>query len=758
MYGQAARKKAERQRKEAEAAKRCVCGNFNSGHADKLCNSCRSAKDKPTLATSVSTAAPKASAPPPRKAGTAGPPRTREEAARSAVAKGCPQGMEAEIVEHLAEMAADLLADAAGDDVRDELLDLLSPFLEDESVSSEGIAGFCDEILRQVAAVSKGTSPDSSTAAPTGKLDVVEVDLVCRVKNLLLMYGGSPEPLLKDTTMELFRGQRYGVIGANGSGKTTLITRIAEKTITGFPQTLRLVQLRHDKLLDGVGPTTSVKEYMCKNGVGGADETDALAALVEVGFDSASQDQLVLSLSGGWQMRLALACAVAQKVDLLLLDEPTNHLDTAGVRWLVSWINKTCVGGDNGSTAMIVSHDQEFLDEVCTSIIHFSARGKLEYHPGNFATFKSQQLFGDEAKASELLETATHSSFNRMAFPAPENIGDRTVSKKGTATFQPPPVVTLQNTTFRYSEGASAVLSDVNVQVTMSSRIGIVGKNGCGKSTLLSLLAGRLQPGAAGNGSFGELWWYKGLRLAYIGQHSMTHLGDHLERTPLAYIQLRFHRGYDCESFHVVTAPGPSKKEEKRLQENGARHGKMGKNVEALVSRISSSKGEGKEKETEMLYEVKWKDLASSHNSFEKLSRLRTLGVAAMAAELDENLANAWGEHQPRPLTTREVVQHLELFGLSEDVICNRQISMLSSGQKSKLVFGGAFWTRPQLLCLDEPTNYLDIETVDQLQRAIKSFRGGAVIVTHSDSFVENVCNEVWELEDGKVAVRMLAK
>jgi len=124
-----------------------------------------------------------------------------------------------------------------------------------------------------------------------------------------------------------------------------------------------------------------------------------------------------------------------------------------------------------------------------------------------------------------------------------------------------------------------------------------------------------------------------------------------------------------------------------------------------------------------------------------------------MIAEFDEMLWDTWAGAQMRPLTTREVVQHLEPFGLSKDVICNRQISMLSSGQKSKLVFGAAFWTRPHVLCLDEPTNYLDVDTVDMLQRAIRNFRGGCAVVSHSQTFVEQACDEVWEIRDGKVTV-----
>jgi len=57
------------------------------------------------------------------------------------------------------------------------------------------------------------------------------------------------------------------------------------------------------------------------------------------------------------------------------------------------------------------------------------------------------------------------------------------------------------------------------------------------------------------------------------------------------------------------------------------------------------------------------------------------------------------------------------------------------------------------IVCLDEPTNYLDAESVELLQRAIRHFRGGCAVVTHSEKFVEEVCNEVWEVSCGKIKV-----
>jgi len=95
--------------------------------------------------------------------------------------------------------------------------------------------------------------------------------------------------------------------------------------------------------------------------------------------------------------------------------------------------------------------------------------------------------------------------------------------------------------------------------------------------------------------------WHKGLRLAYVAQHSMVHLGDYLSNTPLEYLQMRFRRGYDIEAPRAQAAKLLTRKEEEHLRMLGLKHGKKGKPVEALLSRLEM--GEGSEKEC--LYEVK---------------------------------------------------------------------------------------------------------------------------------------------------------
>lgn len=447
-------------------------------------------------------------------------------------------------------------------------------------------------------------------------------------------------------------------------------------------------------------------------------------------------------------MRLALAVAVAQKANLLLLDEPTNHLDTDAVAWLSNFINKTSSAGGTSETCLIVSHAPDFLNNVCTDIIHFTHDGKLTYHEGNFEAFKKKELQGDELKAKALLEVpdecAVAALLNdsapealRMAFPNPEKIAGATY------TGMPNPVVlALTRATFKHDGADRPVLNEISVEVTLTSRLAITGKNGSGKSTLLEMLAGKLKSNV---NAFGEEYWkHDNLRSVFIAQHVDTQLKEFEGCTPLEYIQLRFRKGYDEATCEIVT-PRQTKGHVARIRQLAQRHGKRGKEIEALLSRYFNG--------TDCLYEVKWKDLPPTENTFEKKSRLQCLGVGEMADLLDARLEVAWAGSDQRPLTTREISQHLQEFGLTEDIVKNRTISMLSSGQKSKLMLGASFWTRPHLVFMDEPTNYLDVETVEALQRALKAYRGGFVIVSHSEKFIEDVCDEFWLVENGQVKV-----
>jgi len=141
--------------------------------------------------------------------------------------------------------------------------------------------------------------------------------------------------------------------------------------------------------------------------------------------------------------------------------------------------------------------------------------------------------------------------------------------------------------------------------------------------------------------------------------------------------------------------------------------------------------------------------LGPADNSFEKLLRFRFLGREYLLDEFDDRRDEAWSEIGERPQEQNQVSRHLLDFWLNEDTF-DQRIEMVSSGQRSKLLLAASFWTRPHLVCMDEPTNSVDEES---LKNVLRVFRGSGTIVSHHQKFVDEVCDTVWEVSDRQVTV-----
>lgn len=88
-------------------------------------------------------------------------------------------------------------------------------------------------------------------------------------------------------------------------------------------------------------------------------------------------------------------------------------------------------------------------------------------------------------------------------------------------------------------------------------------------------------------------------------------------------------------------------------------------------------------------------------------------------------------------------------YSLDAEFVSHNSMRGLSGGQKVKVVLGAATWRRPHIICLDEPTNYLDRESLAALISALKNFEGGVLIITHNREFSESICTEVWAMREG---------
>ena len=539
-----------------------------------------------------------------------------------------------------------------------------------------------------------------------------------------LAYGA--KILLNQTHLRLKRGQRYGLCGPNGSGKSTLMRAINNEQVEGFPKQseVKTVFVEHD--LDSADTEMTTIEWTMKKlqeaGVQ-TSQADVEARLNEFGFTPAMVSGEISALSGGWKMKLALCRAVFEKPDILLLDEPTNHLDVKNVKWLEEYlINSPC-------TSIIVSHDSSFLDNVCQHIIHYE-RFKLKRYRGNLAEFVKRVPSAKsyyELGASEM----------EFTFPEPGFLeGVKTKAKA---------ILRATKMSFQYPGTSKPQISDITFQCSLGSRIAVIGPNGAGKSTLINVLTGELIP------TQGEIYQHENIRIAYIKQHAFAHIDNHLDKTPSEYIQWRFQTGEDRETMdraNKIITEDDEKAMDKIFKIEGTQRRVIGINSRRKFKNSYEYECSFALGENVGMKNERWTPMMSADNAWLPRSELLA-SHQKMVAEVDMKEALASGQF--RPLVRKEIESHCANFGLDAELVSHSRMRGLSGGQRVKTVLAACSWQRPHLIVLDEPTNYLDRDSLGALSKALKKFEGGVIIITHSAEFTKDLTEEVWAVMDGKM-------
>ncbi|MBK7862177.1 MAG: ABC-F family ATP-binding cassette domain-containing protein [Archangiaceae bacterium] len=395
-----------------------------------------------------------------------------------------------------------------------------------------------------------------------------------RLDNIAAQFG--KQILFVGASAAIRKGEKVGLIGPNGAGKSTLFRYLMREelpdegavavdrgvTVGYFRQDVGEMQGKPviAETMNGAGPVSEVAQELkqLEHDLADPDKADQMEKLVErfgevqarfdalggyalegrareilagLGFSESMVEGDVGALSGGWKMRVALARILLMKPDAMLLDEPSNHLDLESLIWLEGFLK------NYEGALLMTSHDREFMNRVCTSIIEIDG-GELITYSGNYDFYdqqkamamKQQQAAYERQQAMLAKEIAFIEHFKARASHAAQ-VQSRVKKldkidkleaprrvEKVAFEFKPAPrsgedVVKLMKV--RKAYGPKVIYDNFDFLVRRRERWCVLGVNGAGKSTLLKLAAGASQPDS------GTVTIGGSVKLGYFAQHAM---------------------------------------------------------------------------------------------------------------------------------------------------------------------------------------------------------------------------------------------
>lgn len=509
---------------------------------------------------------------------------------------------------------------------------------------------------------------------------------IATLTNIAKSFGH--KTLFEKLNLNVYRGQRIGLVGANGCGKTTLLrillgdvtpddgaasigrgvrvgyleqhptfdhdSTVMDESEQAFADlhvlSHRLRDLEHEMAhfkgeeLERILGRYELAQHEFEAAGGYAWRHRLEATLLGVGLAPDTWQQQVSTLSGGQRSRLALAKLLIGEPDILLLDEPTNHLDLAAIEWLEDYLTRFT------GAVVLISHDRYLLDRLATRIawVH---HGRLDAFVGNYTAFIAQR---------EIMELTQQRQYERQReqiektqefirrFSAGQRAREAKGREKRLTRFLASDALVQQvqdqkqiHLSFSTDQRAGdRVLSvrdltkqydarmlwdGINFDIVRGERIGIIGPNGSGKTTLLEALIGRR------DADRGAIRWGANVSIGYYDQN-LDDLDE--ESTPVQEVMA----GRDC----------------------------------------------------------------SEQEARDMLGQLLFTGEAADAP-----------------------------------------ISVLSGGERARVRLAQLLMDKPNILVMDEPTNHLDIASCEALESTLRSFPGTILCVSHDRYFLNRIASRL---------------
>lgn len=389
------------------------------------------------------------------------------------------------------------------------------------------------------------------------------------VENLNKSFGG--RDLLKQVSFTVSSGEKVGVVGPNGAGKTTLLRMIADRepvtsgvisvsdgdlsylqqesdvsldsslydemwtALPELDQLRKRIEELEDLLLleegDAESQTTELDRSHDRFKLLGGNSVDSSISRVTTGLGFTQEDlkKPCGDFSGGWRMRISLAKILIRRDANILLDEPTNHLDRASKEWLATELS------EYPGAILMVTHDGDFLESVCTRILDVGLSAITSYQ-GTYSHFleakadrqaqldaladrQEREIARQEQFITRFRSKATKARQVQSRIKALERMQrvERMVDAK-TTHFQIKSTgrveqIVLSAESVSHDWDDLPVLLDVSLEVERGQKVALVGHNGGGKSTFLRILAGEVDPRE------GDINWSERSRRGYYAQH-----------------------------------------------------------------------------------------------------------------------------------------------------------------------------------------------------------------------------------------------
>jgi len=435
-----------------------------------------------------------------------------------------------------------------------------------------------------------------SPRSVTGVLASYRLSRDIKIEQVTISLHGAV--LIQDSTIELNYGRRYGLIGLNGCGKTSLLNALGHREVP-IPDHITIYHLEREVSANDTSAIDAVIEDVEKERTRLEAEAEELAADEEganserlmtvyerldeleidtatkrageilhgLGFTKEMQVKKTKDFSGGWRMRIALAKALFMRPMMLLLDEPTNHLDLEACVWLEEYLKSY------NRILLLISHSQDFLNGVCTNIIHLQNK-TLNYYGGNYDTYvrtraekeenQMKQYNWEQDQIAHMKNYIARFGHGSAKLARQAKSKEKTLAKMESSGLTekvlhdkilvlrffdpgtlPPPVVQFNHVHFGYSPDPKAeIYRDLDFGIDLDSRIALVGPNGAGKSTLLKLIVGQL------NCTQGMVRRHQHLKIGWFHQHLTDQL--ELDMSALDYMMKCFPGEMEAEKMRSV--------------------------------------------------------------------------------------------------------------------------------------------------------------------------------------------------------------